>query len=112
MRDPYFRITKCNAVQPYEFYLRDLDHGPLLHCENYATKEAAQEGIGWVRRNAPHDRAYERTSTTYGFYKFNLRSPDQKLIGSSELYTSKHFRDEAIERGKECAPIARVDDLT
>jgi uncharacterized protein YegP (UPF0339 family) len=65
-----------------------------------------------VQKNAPDDARYERKATESGKYRFNLRSGNNQVIGTSESYETEKARDGGIESVKKNAPVAIVTDMT
>ena len=47
-----------------------------------------------------------------GQYYFTLIAPNNEIIATSEMYTTKQSCQNGIESVKENAPTARVDDKT
>lgn len=110
MPEPYFKITRSTAIQPFHFNLHAPNHEPILHSENYATKDGAQNGIRSAKTNATLDSRYERKRTVDGQFMFNLSAANHEIIGTSERYTTEQAREGGIAAVKQYAPIAGLVD--
>jgi hypothetical protein len=107
-----FEIYKDKAGE-FRFRLKaDGNWEIILVSEGYTTKSSCENGIESVKENAPHDERYDREDAANGEYYFNLKAVNRKIIGTSEMYTSKQSRDKGIESVKKNAPDAEIDDLT
>lgn len=84
----------------------------ILEGEAYTTKAACVNGIESVKKNAPDEDRYRRTTTSDGRFRFALDAANGQAIGASEYYETASARDEAIEFLKKNAPDAEVKDLT
>jgi uncharacterized protein len=95
----YFRFVASNGEQ-------------ILSSEGYVTKQGCLNGINSVKTNAPYDKTYHRIDNPNDF-RFNMVAPNNEIIArSSEGYTAKHNRENAIELVKRDAPQASIVDLT
>ena len=84
----------------------------ILKSEAYTTKAACVNGIESVKRNAPDEGRYRRTTTPDERFRFALDAANGEAIGASEYYETASARDDAIEFVKKNAPDAEVKDLT
>ena len=84
----------------------------ILKSEAYTTKAACENGIESVKKNAPDEGRYQRTTTPDGSFRFALDAANGQAVGASEYYETASARDDAIESVKKNAPDAEVNDLT
>lgn len=84
----------------------------ILTSEAYTTKAACVNGIESVKKNAPDEGRYRRTTTPDERFRFALDAANGQAIGASEYYETASARDDAIEFLKKNAPDAEVEDLT
>lgn len=96
----------------FRFRLKAGNGEIILASEGYKQKASATNGIESVKKNAPDDARYERKETDAGNFRFNLKSTNGQVIGTSESYKSASGRDNGIESVKKNAPDARVEDMT
>lgn len=105
-----FLLKKSGAQ--FHFSLKAGNGEKILSSEMYETKAGAENGIESVKTNAPIDARYERKNASNGSPMFNLRAANDKVIGTSETYSSVSARDNGIESVKSNAPSATTDDQT
>lgn len=87
-----------------KFDLKAANGQTILTSEVYATRAAALNGIGSIRRNAPKAKVENRTEEGFrvqtnpkfelyedkgGQFRFRLRARNGEIIGSSEGYATK-----------------------
>lgn len=106
-----FELYKDKAGE-FRFRLKAGNGQIILASEGYKQRASAENGIESVRKNAPDDARHERSETKNGKYRFNLKSTNGQVIGTSESYESSSSRDKGIESVKNNAPGAKVEDLT
>lgn len=95
------------------FFSLHADNGEkVLTSETYNSKESALNGINAVRVNSQIDSRYDRRTSTNNFPYFVLRSNNNEVIGTSELYSTSSARENGIALVKRIAPTAVVDDRT
>ncbi|MGG7643544.1 YegP family protein [Rhodovulum sp. YNF3179] len=94
----------------FRFRLKAGNGQIILASEGYKQKASAENGIESVRKNAADDARFDRTETKNGKFRFNLKSTNGQVIGTSENYESASARDNGIESVKSNAPDAKVDD--
>lgn len=111
MNNPKFEIFKAKNAELY-FRFKAGNGKTIIISEGYVGKSSCINGIESVKRNAPLDNRYERIDKTDD-YRFNLKAENGHVIArSSEGYTSKVARDNAINVIKTEAPNAPTDDQT
>ena len=106
-----FELYKDTSGE-YRFRLKAGNGEIILVSEGYEAKAGAENGIDSVKTNAPIDARYERKISTDNKYFFNLRAPNNQVIGTSEMYEKATGRDGGIESVKTNAPTAETDDQT
>lgn len=107
----HFELSK-NGSGSFSFVLRAGNGETILRSEQYSSKDAAQNGIASVRTNSAADDRYERKESANGKWFFNLRSGNQQVIGSSQMYESARARDAGIASVKANGASSTVDDKT
>jgi uncharacterized protein YegP (UPF0339 family) len=95
----------------FRFRLKASNGQTILASEGYKAKAGCANGIESVKKNAPNDANYERKETSSGKYRFNLKSTNSQVIGTSESYESTAARDNGIESVKNNAPDATVTEV-
>lgn len=107
-----FKLIRSTVNSQYYFRFNASNGEQILASEGYTTKQNCLNGIAAVKARAPYDSAYIRTDNV-GNYRFNMVSTNYQIIArSSEGYTTRHNRENAIQVVKTEAPSAPIDDLT
>lgn len=106
-----FEIYKDKAGE-FRFRLKAGNGQTILASEGNTAHSGCANGIASVKKNAPDDARYERKTTEGGKYRFNLKSGNHQIIGTSESYESESARDNGIESVKKNAPDASISDTT
>jgi len=106
----YFEIRTRSDGQ-FVFNLKAENHEIILTSEAYATKAACVNGIESVKKNAPDDDRFRRTTTPDGKFRFALAAPNGQVVGGSEYYETEAEREDGIKFVKINAPDAEVKDL-
>ena len=95
----------------FRFRLKASNGQAILASEGYKAKAGCTNGIESVKKNAPNDTNYERKETSSGKHKFNLKSTNSQIIGTSQSYKTTAARDSGIESVKNNAPDATVTEV-
>lgn len=106
-----FELKKAKDGQFY-FSLKASNGQAILASEMYKSRDAAENGIESVKKNAADDKRYERKVSSNGKPYFVLKAANSQVIGQSEMYESEAARDNGIESVKKNAPDAATADLT
>lgn len=106
-----FEIYKDKAGE-FRFRLKAGNGQTILASEGYKAKAGCMNGVESVKKNALDDGRYERKTTESGKYRFNLKSGNNQIIGTSESYETEKSRDSGIESVKKTAPDASIADTT
>ena len=96
----------------FTFNLKAGNGEVILTGQTYTTKEAANNGIESVRKNAPFEDRYERRESKSGQPYFVLKAANQQIIGNSEMYSGKSAMENGIASVQKNGPGAKLDDLT
>jgi uncharacterized protein YegP (UPF0339 family) len=105
-----FEIYKDKAGE-FRFRLKASNGQTILASEGYNAKSGCTNGIESVKKNASNDSSYERKETSSGKYRFNLKSTNNQVIGTSESYETTAARDNGVESVKKNAPDATVVEV-
>ena len=106
-----FEIYKDKAGE-FRFRLKAGNGQTILAGEGYKARAGCTNGIESVKKNASDDDRYERKTTESGKFRFNLKSGNNQIIGTSESYETESSRDNGIDSVKRNAPDASVTDIT
>ena len=106
-----FEIYQDKAGK-FRFRLK-VTNGQTIHAsEGYKARAGRVNRVESVRKNAANEARYERKTTESGKYRFNLKSGNNQVIGTSESYETEKARDGGIESVKKNAPAAIIADMT
>lgn len=112
MSYPRYEVFK-DVRSEFRFRLKSKNHEIILaSSEGYTNKSDCLNAIGICQRNSPHDRHYDKRTTTGSKYYFTLRSDNGRDIGRSEDYNTSSARDEGIKDVQRDGPTQTVVDLT
>lgn len=106
-----FELYKDKAGE-FRFRLKAGNGEIILASEGYKAIGSAKNGIAAVQKNAGNDARYQRKETKTGMHRFNLRSGNHQVIGTSESYKSVSARENGIASVAKNAPDASIVDLT
>ena len=104
-----FEITKDKAGE-FRFNLKAGNGQVILSSEGYKTKDACNNGIASVKKNATSDDKFERKEAKNGQPYFNLKAGNGQVIGASEMYSSTSAMENGIASVIKNAPDASVED--
>lgn len=82
----------------------------ILTSQNYASKEARDNGIESVQKNCADDARYEKADSSSGQPYFNLKAANHQVIGSSQMYSSAASRDNGMASVKSNGATSDVRD--
>ena len=112
MNTSKFTLFKSEKNQQYYFNLKAANNEIILRSEGYETKDGCLNGIKSVKENAPDDDRYRRLKSVSDQPYFNLTAKNNKIIGTSQMYSSEAAREKGIESVKRNAPNAPIVDVT
>lgn len=84
----------------------------IMTSETYVSKEGCRNGITSSKANLADSNFGRLTSVRYEPYFVQKASGNHEVLATSEMYSSTHNRDHAIQVVKNEAPSAIVVDLT
>ncbi len=94
----------------YRFRLKAGNGETILASEGYKAKSSCANGIASVQKNCSDPKCFEKTTTSGGKFRFNLKSTNGQVIGTSQSYSSESGRDNGIESIKRSAVDAKIVD--
>jgi uncharacterized protein YegP (UPF0339 family) len=84
----------------FHFNLKAGNGQIILSSEMYETKNAAENGIESVKKNAGNDGSYDRKASAKGEPYFTLKAGNGEIIGKSEMYSSNSAMENGIDSVK------------
>ena len=103
-----FEVYQSGEKNEYRFRLVASNGQNILSSEGYSAKAGCLNGIESVRKNAQNIKAFEKTVTANGQFRFNLKSPNGQVIGTSQNYKSEDGRDNGIQSVMKNAAEAKI----
>ena len=105
-----FECYKDKAGE-YRFRLKAGNGETILSSEGYSSKAGCENGIESVKKNCLDVNCFEKKTTDSGKFRFNLKSTNGQVIGSSQNYKSESGRDNGIASVTKNAPDAAVVEV-
>ena len=102
-----FECYKDKAGE-YRFRLKAGNGETILSSEGYKQKASCDNGIESVKKNCQDDSCFEKKETDSGMFRFNLKSTNGQVIGTSQNYKTESGCDNGIDSVKRTAPDAAV----
>jgi uncharacterized protein YegP (UPF0339 family) len=106
-----FECYKDKAGE-FRFRLKAGNGETILASEGYTSKSSCTDGIESVKKNCLDENCFEKKTTDGGKFRFNLKSTNGQVIGTSQNYDSESGRDNGIASVGRSAPDASIDDQT
>ncbi len=106
-----FECYKDKAGE-FRFRLKAGNGETILSSEGYSSKASCTNGIKSVQKNCLDAKCFEKKTTDSGKFRFNLKSTNGQVIGTSQNYDSESGRDNGIASVGRSAPDAKVVDET
>ena len=106
-----FECYKDKAGE-FRFRLKAGNGETILSSEGYSAKSGCENGIASVRKNCLDENCFEKKTTDSGKFRFNLKSTNGQVIGTSESYNSNAACENGVASVKKNAANAKVADLT
>ncbi|TDL99159.1 MAG: hypothetical protein C4K58_07710 [Flavobacteriaceae bacterium] len=100
-----------DAKGEFRFRLKAKNGQNIMSSEGYSSKEGCKNGIESVKKNSLSIDNFERTETTGGDFRFNLKAGNGQIIGTSQNYATAASRDNGIESVMNNAPDAQVVEV-
>ncbi|MFV0530886.1 MAG: YegP family protein [Flavobacteriales bacterium] len=107
-----FELFQSEKSGEFYFRLKAKNGQIILASQGYTTKAACQNGIDSVKNNSQDETRFERKGEEGGNFRFNLKSPNGQIVGTSQNYESEAGRDNGIQSVITNAKNAEVKDLT
>lgn len=107
-----FELFQSEKSGEFYFRLKAKNGQIILSSEGYTTKSACQNGIESVKKNSQDEARFEKKETESGKFRFNLKSTNGQVIGTSQNYESEAGRDNGIQSVMTNAKDAETKDLT
>ncbi len=104
-----FECYKDKAGE-FRFRLKASNGQNLLASEGYASKSSCMNGIESVKKNSAIAERFDVKQTPTGKYRFNLKSGNGQVIGTSQNYSSKSDCENGMKSVAKNAAGAAVDD--
>lgn len=106
-----FECYKDKAGE-YRFRLKAGNGEIILSSEGYKSKSSCENGIASVQKNCSNPACFEMKETDSGKFRFNLKSTNGQVIGTSQSYESAAGCDNGMNSVARSAPGAKIDDQT
>lgn len=106
-----FECYKDKAGE-FRFRLKAGNGETILSSEGYKSKSSCTNGIKSVQKNCLDDKCFEKKTTGSGKFRFNLKSTNGQVIGTSQNYESESGCDNGMKSVAKSAPGAAIDDQT
>ncbi|WP_378188258.1 YegP family protein [Aquimarina sp. W85] len=90
-----FELVK-KGDDTYYFNLKANNGQIIMSSVLFTSKNAAENGILSVKKNAAEADRYERKTAKDGRFYFNLKSSNGQIIGKSQMYTSESGMENGI----------------
>ncbi len=81
----------------YYFQLLAKNGERILDSEGYTSRTGAKNGISSVKSNGTNAARYEVLAADSGEFYFNLKAGNGKVIGKSEMYSSKAAAQQGVD---------------
>jgi len=102
-----FECYKDKAGE-FRFRLKAGNGEIILSSEGYKSKASCDNGIASVKKNCLDEKCFDKKQTDSGKYRFNLKSPNGQVIGTSQSYESESRCNSGIASVTKNAPDAAV----
>jgi len=104
-----FECYKDRADE-FRFRLKAGNGEIILASEGYSSKASCANGIESVKKNCLDPNCFEKKTTDSGKFRFNLKSTNGQVIGTSQNYQSESGCDNGMKSVANTAPDASIDD--
>lgn len=96
----------------FHFNLKAGNGQIIFSSEMYESKNAAQNGIESVKKNASEEKRFERKASKNDEPYFILKAGNGQEIGRSEMYSSNAAMENGIQSVMKNAPDALIEEVT
>lgn len=107
----WFDMNK-SSDNKFMFLLKAGNSEVILTSEMYTAKASAETGIASVQTNCTNDESFDRLDSKNGKFYFNLKSANNQIIGTSQMYESAQSCEKGIDSVKTNGPSKTVKDNT
>ena len=108
-KHPRFSIRRDKQGE-FRFNLTAANGQVVLASEGYRTRASCEAGIASVQRSCVEDASFRRQRARNGKHYFSVLAPNQRIVGTSQLYTARASMENGIRSVRANAPGAQVDD--
>ncbi len=105
-----FECYKDKAGE-YRFRLKAGNGETILSSEGYKAKASCENGIASVKKNCLDENCFEKKTTGSGKFRFNLKSTNGQVIGTSQNYDSESGCNNGMKSVAKNAPDAEVVEV-
>ena len=105
-----FECYKDKAGE-FRFRLKAGNGETILSSEGYKQKASCENGIASVKKNCLDDNCFEKKETSSGKFRFNLKSTNGQVIGTSQTYESESGCNNGMKSVAKNAPDAAVVEV-
>jgi len=102
-----FECYKDKAGE-FRFRLKAGNGEIILSSEGYSSKSGCENGIASVKKNCLDENCFDKKTTDSGKFRFNLKSTNGQVIGTSQSYDSESGCDNGMDSVRRNAPDAAV----
>lgn len=106
-----FEIYKDKAGE-HRFRLKAGNGEVILSSEGYSGKSSAMNGVRSVQDNCADLACFSKRQTKGGRFRFDLKSKNHQVIGSSGNYKSRSGRDNGVRAVGRAVKGSKIVDLT
>jgi uncharacterized protein YegP (UPF0339 family) len=106
-----FEVYQSGKNNEFRFRLKADNGQIILSSEGYTTKAACLNGIESVKKNAADPKRVNISQTPTKMHRFNLTSPNNQVIGTSQNYKSLRGRNNGIESVRRNAVKAEIKEV-
>ena len=110
MAHPEFQVS-TGKDEKFYFNLTAANGQVILSSQGYKSKDGCKNGIASVKKNGTNKRHFDRLDAKDGKFYFVLKAANKKVIGKSQMYTSKDSMENGIDSIKTNVKIAKVEYL-
>ncbi len=107
-----FELFQSEKSGEFYFRLKAKNGQIILSSQGYTTKSSCQNGIDSVIKNSQDETRFEKKETDAGKFRFNIKSTNGQVVGSSQNYESEAGRDNGVESVMTNAKDSEIKDLT
>jgi len=107
MAHPEFQV-KAGKDDQFYFSLTAANGQVVISSQGYKSKDGCKTGIASVKKNATNKKHFDRIDSKDGKHYFVLKAANSKVIGKSQMYTTKDSMENGIESVKSNVKTAKV----